>query len=570
MKEKITFFFILTLHFSLFSQNERDTLLQLPYSECYIETKVTERTILDELGNRFSIDNVTYLPDEQCFRVIIWLHQRDFENFLALRLPFEIRQPKPNDAKVTMATTLSMLLNNEALYPTYSVYEELMNYFQTTYPSICKIDTILAATPDGHKILAAHISSTLHNPTPKPKFFYTSTMHGDENGSYYLMLRLINYILENQTDSRVSKILNSIDLRICPLENPDGTYYMSDDILGGTPISTRANATGYDLNRSYPKAFTAIGTNYPPEVKAMMDFMTKHQFTMSANLHGGVELFNYVWDCYTTSQKKHPDAHWWSKIGRAFADTCHLYNSNYFTDQDNGVTSGGNWYVIINSRQDYANYHARCREVTLEVTGEKTPHNDRLNSYWNSIKASLLNYILSINQGVNGIITDSLTGESLKAHVIVNNYDDEAQHSDIYSQLPFGDYYRPLLPGTYSITYSAQGYYSQTHTVQVTQNAITVKNVRLYKPLNCKDIDCAIDPKLYPNPTNNLLKIVLPNTYWIGSTITFFSITGQQIDSFVISDIECQIDVGTYADGIYLARFSNHEKELFKKIVVHK
>ena len=80
-------------------------------------------------------------------------------------------------------------------------------------------------------------------------------MHGDEVTGYYLMLRLIDYLLSNyDSDPQVQNIVNNVDLWICPLENPDGTYRNHNDSLNESPYSTRHNYTDDDLNRSYPIA----------------------------------------------------------------------------------------------------------------------------------------------------------------------------------------------------------------------------------------------------------------------------------------------------------------------------
>ena len=519
---------------------------------------------MNKIGERFSIDNLAYLPEKQYYKVTVWLHQRDFADFLALEIPFEILQSKQNDAKVTMANSVEELRNGWTRYPTYATYEALMNYFQNTYPSLCKIDTILASTPKKHKILAAHISTTLDGSVPKPKFFYSSTIHGDEAGGYYIMLRLIDYILSNQEDKKINTILNNIDLWIAPLENPDGTYHSGNNTLGATPVSSRANANGYDLNRNYPAAFTSQGSNYQPEISAMVNFMNRHQFTMSANLHGGAELFNYVWDMYTSAQKKHPDADWWKNIGRAFADTCHLFSASYFTDENNGVTSGGDWYVITNSRQDYANYHARCREVTLEVSTRKVPNNNELNSYWNYIKRSLLNYILAMRQGISGIVTDSLTGEPLQAKIFINNYDIESQHSEIYSQRLHGDYYRPLLPKSYSVTYSAAGYYPQTYPLTVLSGENTVKNVKLLKWANgIKNYENEM--VVYPNPTSGELHISTSDMRYPISDIMIYDMLGR-IQKIEKSEIEkSEINISHLPVGIYFLQIGSQIEKIVKR-----
>ena len=58
----------------------------------------------------------------------------------------------------------------------------------------------------------------------KPKFLYTSTMHGDEVTGMILMLRLIDEFCTSE-EKRITDILDSVDLFIFPCTNPDGTYH---------------------------------------------------------------------------------------------------------------------------------------------------------------------------------------------------------------------------------------------------------------------------------------------------------------------------------------------------------
>lgn len=566
-------FFFISVFFSLFvnAQTPPDLLLQSTYPEHYVDIKLSSKEDVNRVSRLFSVDKVNYNHEEQLYDVTVWLSWRDYDSFINLELPFTI-QPIAQPMRVNMATTVEQLMQGWDLYPTYDTYENLMLYFQTNHSDICKIDTILAQTPNNHKILVAHISTSLNDPTPKPSFFYTSTMHGDEVCGYYMMLRLIDYILNNRDDAKVRQILDNVDLWISPSENPDGTYNSGNHILGESPVSTRANANGYDLNRNYPSIYLENPTYYEPEITAMMNFMESHPFVMSANLHGGAELFNFVWDAFETYDMKHPDWDWWWLKGREFADTCQTFFSSYFDDMNDGVTEGGDWYVIDGSRQDYANYFARCREVTLEISSQKVMANSALNRYWRYIKNSLINYILESTYGFNGIVTDSATNEPLAAKIRIDDYDDEGQHSEVYSSLPLGDYYRPVLSGTHSVTYSAEGYYPQTHTVSVQNRETTRKDIALVK-IGSAVNDLSIgELVIYPNPADDNITISIPSQFINVNTLLYlFDIQGKLIDSYSVTNHKMQICLSSLPAGLYLLKLTHHRKEvLSSKIVKNK
>ena len=444
-------------------------------SETYLDVVVDSAT-LQTLSHDFSVDRVRRNADGT-FNTRIWLSYLDYDNFLSREIPYSVVQP--TRATVTMATTYAQMINGWNRYPTYNTYLAMMDTFQTRYPNLCKIDTILASTPGGRKVLCAHISNNLNDNMGKPSIFYTSTMHGDEVVGYYFMLRLIDMLLSNyNTDTRLTNMVNNFDIWICPLHNPDGTYHTSDNQVGESSISTRANYNGVDLNRSFPQYNQTIGSsnNYQPEVWAMMQFFAAHNFTLAANFHGGAEVFNYPWDAWTTSTRAHADDAWWQYVGRKFADTCQQYNSNYFTEENDGITEGGDWYVITGSMQDYHNWFLGTRHVTIEV-GDKVLSSSLLPNYWGYAYHSLLNFIEEAGYGIHGTVTDARTGEPLQAMIYVNNHD--ADHSYVETTLPYGTYHRPIKAGTYSVTYSADGYFPQTIDVNVLDGAKLILNVQL-------------------------------------------------------------------------------------------
>ena len=469
MKRIQLLLFALLLCFSVgtgFAQDRRT----FSNPETYVET-VLDATTLKALSQEFSIDRVQRNSDGT-FDTRIWLSYKDYDNFLAREIPYSIVQP--TRANVTMATNYAEMTHGWNRYPTYSTYLAMMDTFQTRYPNLCKIDTILASTPNGHKVLCAHISNNLNDNMGKPSIFYTSTMHGDEVVGYYFMLRLIDTLLSSyNTNTTLTNMVNNFDIWICPLHNPDGTYKTSDNQINTSPTSTRANAHSVDLNRSFPQAGGTVGSGYEPEVSAMMQFFDEHNFTLAANFHGGAEVFNYPWDAWTTSQRAHADDAWWRYVGQNFA------NTSYLNDENNGITEGGDWYVITGSMQDYHNWFLGTRHATIEVSDDKVLSTNELPNYWGGIYQSLLNFIEEAGNGIHGTVTDSITGEPLLAKVFVNNHDKEEEHSYVETTLPYGDYHRPIKAGTYSVTYSAEGYYSKTITVNVSDGAKLTQNVQL-------------------------------------------------------------------------------------------
>lgn len=534
---------------------------KLTFPATYVET-VVDATTLQTLSQEFSVDKVTRNADGT-FNTRICLSYKDFDNFLSKQIPYSTYVP--TRASVQMAYNYEAMTANWNRYPTYSTYTAMMDTFRTRYPNLCEIDTILATTLGGHKILCAHISNNLNNNEGKPSIFYTSTIHGDEVVGYYMMLRLIDLLLTNyNTNSYITELVNNVDIWICPLHNPDGTYYTSDDQINSSPVSIRHNLHGEDLNRSFPLAGQPLAKpNYEPEVEAMMQFMAAHNFTLAANLHGGAEVFNYPWDSWPSWQHSHADADWWEYVGHNFADTCHNHSMYYMWDEDNGVTEGGDWYVITGSMQDYHNWYLGTRHVTIEVSDYKVVSTNQVGSYWNAAYHSLLNFIAEADNGIHGIVTDSTTGEPLQALVYITNHD--LDHSYVETTLPYGDYHRPIKAGQYAVTYSAEGYLPKTIVTTVADGEKLVQNVQLTKSVGLQEHDNRIS--VYPNPAHDYITVELSDNTKI-DYIQLYDMQGRLVESFPETSLQTtRLDVRNLPSGTYILHIgTSRDREIIRKV----
>lgn len=307
------------------------------------------------------------------------------------------------DAKaITMASTVEEMASWDR-YPTYETYVAMMQRWAQQYPDICTLDTI-GTSVQGRLILAAHIEGNRDVDLYRPQFFYSSTIHGDEVTGYVMMLRLIDTLLGSYgTSQSLTNLVDETAIYINPLANPDGTYRRGNATVQG---SVRYNANNVDLNRNYPDPFGTTKAALQQENEAMIDYFTAHNFKLSANLHGGSEVMNYPWDCFTSLQNPHPQAEWWQEVCHRFVDTARVYDNSHFRDvyqADNGVIAGGDWYVIHGGRQDYVNYYHGCLEVTMEISTQKTLNSERLPEYWRFLAPSFINYIAEIHNLPEGV-----------------------------------------------------------------------------------------------------------------------------------------------------------------------
>jgi len=315
----------------------------------------------------------------------------------------------PQDAPVaskavTMASDIGQMAGWDR-YPTYETYLAMMQRWVEDYPLLCQVDTI-GYSVRGRLILCMHIEGGTGSGAAKPQFFYSSTIHGDEVTGYVMMLRLIDTLLSGYgSNAQYTDLMDRVAIYINPLANPDGTYNRGNNTVQG---AIRYNANYVDLNRNYPDPFgTGAKAVLQPENEAMIDYVERHDFRLSANLHGGSEVMNFPWDCFTSLQNPHPQADWWRAVCQRFVDTSRTVDATHFSDVNaQGYIAGGDWYVIHGGRQDYMNYYQNCLELTMEISVDKTLACERLPEYWGLLQHSLVNYIsetLSLPEGQTSI-----------------------------------------------------------------------------------------------------------------------------------------------------------------------
>ncbi len=491
---------LLLIGFSMNAQNlssrqKADNYLQTKGEVCFTFQAANESQF-KEIAQFLSIGH-KYVSNNDLL-IEAYANEETFSKFLEYGLPYQVHK-KDNELSFNphksgnSPEALSRPANPSAVaawdttwdaYPKYSEYVAKMQYYATTYPTLCSLESI-GTTQSGRDLWVLKITDNITINEGEPEFFYTSTMHGDELVGFPLMMRLIDYLLTNYTtDTEVSNLIDNLEIYINPNANPDASYRTSPTDEINNPI--RANDSGQDLNRNYPDDVAGLHDSgvYEDETIAFMNYASSKNFVLSANMHGGVELVNYPYDNALVSQYTHADGDYFEYIGIEYATHAQTNSpSGYMTvDYDSsiypspGVTHGASWYQVYGGRQDYMGYYHNDKEITIELSDVKWVNGANLPSHWNYNKQAFLDFMKQATYGIQGFITDE-SGNPVVARVEIIGHD--KLNTFRMSESGLGEYQKLLKGGTYNVTYSAPGYVSQTISVSVTDNTTTTQDVTL-------------------------------------------------------------------------------------------
>lgn len=200
----------------------------------------------------------------------------------------------------------------------YHNYAELVNELNKIASANPNIVTMTSAgkSIEGRDIWAMRIGADQSHADQKPAVIYMGGHHAREHLSVEMPLMLAQYLVNqfNAGNPRVVNLLNSRDIHIIPVVNPDGMEY---DIQDGNYKMWRKNRKrnsngtfGVDLNRNYgfqwgtggsstnPNNDTYMGTQpfSEPETLTIKNYVEAHpNITILLSFHTYSQLILYPW-----------------------------------------------------------------------------------------------------------------------------------------------------------------------------------------------------------------------------------------------------------------------------------
>ena len=305
----------------------------------------------------------------------------------------------------------------------------------------------------------------------EPEFKYIANMHGNEVTGRETLLYLMQYLCSSYaTNSTVRELVDSTRIHLLPTINPDG--YANAREGDYSSVTGRYNFNNIDLNRNFPDRFGRQQGRVQQETQAIIDWLKQYPFVLSANLHNGALVVNYPYDNSHSGRSVYTptsDEDIFKQLSLAYSyGHPTMYLGPLCPDGEggfrDGITNGAEWYNVDGGMQDYNYLHSSCFEITVEQGCQKFPYASQLEDIWNANRDAMILYIRQVHAGVKGVVTDENGSAVQNAKIDVVG----RSHS-VYSA-ENGDYWRLLVPGSYTIRVSASGYNATEQSVVVSSN----------------------------------------------------------------------------------------------------
>ncbi|MFH1619334.1 MAG: M14 family metallopeptidase, partial [bacterium] len=203
----------------------------------------------------------------------------------------------------------------DAAYHNYGEMLKVLKDLEKKNPELVSLFS-MGKSVENRDIWALRLNPSLkgEEPDTRPGAFFTGNHHAREHLSVEVPLLFAVYLCENKTKPEVKKLLETLDIFIAPMINPDGAEY---DIATGQYRWQRKNmrlnydkTIGVDLNRNYGYGWGGQGaSSYPgddtyrgpnafsePETQAVREFVeARDNIKTLITYHSYSELILYPW-----------------------------------------------------------------------------------------------------------------------------------------------------------------------------------------------------------------------------------------------------------------------------------
>ena len=331
-----------------------------------------------------------------------------------------------------------------------------MDSLASAFPGICQ-KTVFGLTPQGRQLACLKISDNAGTDENEPEVLFDGGIHGDEIGGPENLIRFARDLCTNYgNDPVITDLVNSREITIYPMVNPDGRANMS-----------RYNSNQVDCNRDWgymwngegnsPGAFSQV------ETRTIRNCIYNHRFVIHITYHSGEEVVLYPW-CYRSAHA--PDYPALNQLSAIYTTSSGYSNLQYRQSYADYPTNG--------ETIDYSYGADGSDALTMEISYSKQPPASQIQYYFQNNVPSMIAMIKNAGYGIEGTVTDSITGLPVEAAIFVDNF------FPVYSDSAIGDYHKYLPSGTYSLRVVANEYLTTIiNNVVVNPQSSTVVDIQL-------------------------------------------------------------------------------------------
>jgi carboxypeptidase T len=308
-------------------------------------------------------------------RITIVATASDIEALQIRGIPYRIEK-KPGFSQRAVPTALLGGINGD--FHTYSELERDIFALQDRFPNLVRIHDI-GDTWEGRNIYALEITNNPDQEILRPRSLLIGCHHAREWISVEVPYLLAVHLCENYTeDERIRILLDSSEIWIIPLLNPDGLEY-SIYFYRYWRKNRRHNADGsfgVDLNRNYgykwgisdngssgnPNSGVYRGESAfsEPESRAVRDLFQLYRFEALVSYHNYTQIIIFPWG-YTTQRPDDYDQMY--ELSERMSDLMLPVNGNYYTF---GQASDG-LYLTNGDTTDWAYGQFGIPAFTIEL-----------------------------------------------------------------------------------------------------------------------------------------------------------------------------------------------------------
>ncbi len=370
-------------------------------------------------------------------------------------------------------------------YPDLSQIYAEMTLAAQSFPAICQLYDLTTrygtpATFEGRHLFAVKISDNVAQEEDEPATFVVSTHHCREITTPTVAMDTIARLTAGYgSDPRITAIVDSNEIWIAPVWNPDGYEYVFNvNNLWRKNRRPFAGGTGVDLNRNYPFGWsTACGGSTSPssetyrgpsaaseaETKTAIALSNDQRFDKVLDFHsfGREVLFEYA--CLS-----HPFTAYLSSEASAIAA-----NESYGTRAPSAEGEHYEWQLAT-----FGSY-AFLTEIDTAFQPSFAQAMTEANRVWPGTR-----FLLERPIPVQGHVTSATTGSPIKASITMTGitFPNAEKNS---SGGAFGRYHLFAPPGSYTLSFSAVGYLPASVPVTVVANSSLNLDVQLQVDPSC-------------------------------------------------------------------------------------